>query len=597
MSATRHRSTPRRVALAFIAFSLLIVFFTFGAPVATTHAIAASEHAAAVGAAAAATASISTSTHVVTSKPPPPSPSPSPAPAPPVPSTCDHGPPAPRRACAGMPGVNAANCTPGDVFFRWHVTSQELLIRHLRALWPDDRPRVMVDLGSHASHGVGRNVSDAMLWLDHFNAGGSIVLAVDAIEDYALDLQHRFDVPPYASMTGVKKLSIHAAVGTGPGTTMCPCSDAVALRGSAAALGATVLRDPRTHRPQCIDLGLAAMYTNAECTRTDRRNDYERMDRAGASDHMCRIVRQRSGVSTSPLPLPRSRNNYTFTTQKVPPIKYLVPAVRADVLIQTAAASRRIDFLKIDIDMSWAALEDELLPFFRKRAFAVMVVELDNYDRPQAAALDKLVCVAHRHGYAALLKVPCAGNGRMQEPTPRRGPWQFPNSHRTAYVPVSGRYYQQLPAAWGTDGRQPCASAGGQHCNIQDVLVLDLRMRELRGLIELGNRECGTAFPSDLTREWAVPHGGSAAPLLANMSRADVDENGALRGAMLGAPDGSPPARSLVGERESLRPVVWRAPDEDADKKHPRQAAKLLPDGTWSCTVADQSATPVRCKQ
>ena len=46
---------PRqRVALAFIACSLLIVFFTIGAPIATTHAIAASEHAAAVGAAVAA---------------------------------------------------------------------------------------------------------------------------------------------------------------------------------------------------------------------------------------------------------------------------------------------------------------------------------------------------------------------------------------------------------------------------------------------------------------------------------------------------------------------------------------------------------------
>ena len=33
---------------------------------------------------------------------------------------------------------------------QWHLTTQNILYRHLRQLWPDDRPRVMVDLGCHA---------------------------------------------------------------------------------------------------------------------------------------------------------------------------------------------------------------------------------------------------------------------------------------------------------------------------------------------------------------------------------------------------------------------------------------------------------------
>ena len=76
---------------------------------------------------------------------------------------------------------------------RWHLETQEKLIRHLRRLWDDDRPRVMVDLGCHAGHGRHRNVSDALLWLRSFNHSGGVVMGVDVFEDFALDLQHRFD--------------------------------------------------------------------------------------------------------------------------------------------------------------------------------------------------------------------------------------------------------------------------------------------------------------------------------------------------------------------------------------------------------------------
>ena len=48
-------------------------------------------------------------------------------------------------------------------FHRWHITQQERLYEHLRAAWPDDRPRVMVDLGCHASHGSFQNYGKGCL--------------------------------------------------------------------------------------------------------------------------------------------------------------------------------------------------------------------------------------------------------------------------------------------------------------------------------------------------------------------------------------------------------------------------------------------------
>ena len=73
------------------------------------------------------------------------------------------GPPSRPPSCTGVPG-SGPSCTPTSVLRRWHVTTQELLILHLRRIWSDRKPRVMVDLGSHAGHGVGRNFSDALLW-------------------------------------------------------------------------------------------------------------------------------------------------------------------------------------------------------------------------------------------------------------------------------------------------------------------------------------------------------------------------------------------------------------------------------------------------
>jgi len=94
---------------------------------------------------------------------------------------------------------------------RWHLTTQERLFGQLRSFWPDDAPRVMVDLGCHAGHGPGYNTSDALIFLDFWNAAGTTVMGVDAFEDFAQDLQHRLDdVPPYSGLPRRTSSPLHA---------------------------------------------------------------------------------------------------------------------------------------------------------------------------------------------------------------------------------------------------------------------------------------------------------------------------------------------------------------------------------------------------
>ena len=63
------------------------------------------------------------------------------------------------------------------------------------------RRRLTVDLEAphvHLSqgHSYRKNLSDITLWLNHFQYGGA-VLGVDLLEDYALDLQHRYRLQPF----------------------------------------------------------------------------------------------------------------------------------------------------------------------------------------------------------------------------------------------------------------------------------------------------------------------------------------------------------------------------------------------------------------
>ena len=99
---------------------------------------------------------------------------------------------------------------PLPVFKRWHVTSQDRLFRLLVAAgWDAAQPRVMVELGCHAGHGRHKNMSDALLWLQHFHAPCGLVLGVDAFEDFSQDLQYRFDhVEPYRSIMAVEKRTL-----------------------------------------------------------------------------------------------------------------------------------------------------------------------------------------------------------------------------------------------------------------------------------------------------------------------------------------------------------------------------------------------------
>ena len=46
------------------------------------------------------------------------------------------------------------------LFSRWHLTTQDRLMRQLRSIWSDDVPRTMVDLGCHAGHTWWHNLSD-----------------------------------------------------------------------------------------------------------------------------------------------------------------------------------------------------------------------------------------------------------------------------------------------------------------------------------------------------------------------------------------------------------------------------------------------------
>ena len=472
---------------------------------------------------------------------------------------------------AGHPGAcyfasRQPQCSPQSVFRRWHVTTQELLIRHLRAVWPDKRPRVMVDLGSHAGHGVGRNVSDALLWLDHFHDDGSIVIAVDAFEDYALDLQHRFDATlPYRLMQGIRKISVHAAIGTGGGST-----------GGGATCDAPWLpKNARTRRP-CLDLGRMAAYTYEMCTRTDFFDDYERMDRHGASDHVCRISRQRAGLSSSALPLPHSFHRYPVSTRLDQ--KHMVPMLTVDELVRmhlASPSSQRIDFLKVDFDEPWAvAGASGLRQLVKTRMVAVMVIEIDHrLDRPPSKAIEEINCLAEQFDYAALLKVPCAGNGAWSSAA--RGnaaSGLHPLSQRAAYMPISHRYHASLDPKWGVEeGRGVPCERGGEHCAIQDLLLLDLRLPELRDLIRLGNEECGTAFPQNVTRRWDAAGSTPAAP-----------------GGVQQPPPNAPraPSMSLVGEGEVRRPTLWQNP-------RPGRARRpmALPDGTLTCRLAKGNGT------
>ena len=360
-------------------------------------------------------------------------------------------------------------------FSRWHVTTQERLFEHLRVIWADDRPRVMVDLGCHAGHGL--NMSDALLWLHHWNATGSLVVGVDIVEDYALDLQYRFnDVEPYRSMANVEKRALHRAL--------------------------TGRRGSRRTMPAVFALSCKPGWSRIE-----------RM--LNISDHYCRITRQRLGISPSRLPLPRSNypqwwadvlrtmDSSANSSRPAPRIKTpAVQAGRADEIWREAPLhSRHIDFLKVDVDRPWRQVGiDDLIS---RRAISAMVIEVDNtwswershYFHPGAriamlsagmenvSKVDLLVFFGRRHGYASYLKVPCCArpSDGLESASPQRSDRKF----SAYYLPLSSPAEPYEPS--GIDVRRMGF--------IQDLLLVDASDPKAQATLErLGRASCYEEF-------------------------------------------------------------------------------------------------------
>ena len=233
---------------------------------------------------------------------------------------------------------------------RWHVASQDRLLAHLREIWGDTRPRIMVDLGSHASHGHFSNISDALLMLDSFgHIPGSVVVAVDAFEDFAIDLQRRFDAHKIYSAMAATKLSLCRFLSR---------EDGRRERFSTSA---------RMHSSCCADVWC----------------NYARIERERQADHLCRVTRMRLGILPMEEWLHRYPSSHSLNTLRAlanPNVSlpvYRVESLRLETLWRAAPLSgRRIDLLKVDIDTTWRALGG-LETLLAERKLGVMVMEVD----------------------------------------------------------------------------------------------------------------------------------------------------------------------------------------------------------------------------
>jgi hypothetical protein len=311
---------------------------------------------------------------------------------------------------------------------RWHIETQSWLFHHLRQIWDDDRPRVMVDLGCHAGHTWDKNTSDALLWLRAFHHPGSVVLGVDIVDDYVLDLQHRFDdVPPYSAMANVTKATKTLAIGK---------------------------RDGLQHR---VDKS-----AGDACAGTWYK-DWDEFERQRTLDHYCRITRQRLRRGTPQM------NAVRDALLRLPPPNhpldangsYYLRTMRLDSLWMSPPINRKtIDFLKVDIDLSWKDLGIEQL--LRERGARVIVLEIDaawQYHREWGVSdMDQLCFLAESHGYTPLLKVPCRARrrfGKLDVIERSEGTWYHPLTD-----PITGRYVPRLyhtSHSWG----------------IQDMMLVD----------------------------------------------------------------------------------------------------------------------------
>lgn len=355
---------------------------------------------------------------------------------------------------------------------RWHVTTQDRLFAHLQGVWGDGA-RTMLDLGCHAGHSADVNVSDSLLFLDRFHAPGTSVLAVDAYEDFALDLNRRFDtVAPYASMAGVRKRAKAVAISPRGGR-----------RVDLAAMA-------RGHTTCC-----AGHWCNW-------------LGELRGSSHMCEITRMRLGITPAAPWLPPS--SYTAETllrlaapkTAFPLPRYLVPARRLDELWRSELGGGRIDFVKVDIDTSWKRMGG-VATLLAARAAAVLLIEIDSSwggldAQWNLTELDQLAWLARHHGYTAYLKVPCVareGRGSLESGR-RRKQWVSERKHAAWLHTIAS------PAAPFAATRFHCT--GHRARPVQDVLLVDGSEAALASLPERAAADCEEigATSRRSTRSW-----------------------------------------------------------------------------------------------
>ena len=387
---------------------------------------------------------------------------------------------------------------PFPLLYRWHLTTQDRLFGHLRRLWEDDRPRIMVDLGCHAGHGSSWNLSDALLWLRYFNHTGGSVLAVDVFDDFVQDVQRRFDaVWPYSTLTGVRKQALTLALASDDAN-----GEPMDLTGVASG-----------HVSACAADWIAGFETSH-----------------GFPDHLCRITRVEKlhiapGMTLSQRPpaavaaasgsfaqqvlsMGATTGQAQQPTRALP--RYLVRRERVDALWERRLGSRRIDFLKIDVDTSWLNLG--LTGLFERRGFTIMVIEMDDswggvHPTWFVSQADQLIWFAALHGYSTFLKVPCVASPSAVYPNgmePREAAWYFPLANASTLQPDAA----PSPGADGDDEQVGTEAAAKGHrpirflpnryyagtaayARIQDLMIVDAAQPAfIARLIALGRRDC-----------------------------------------------------------------------------------------------------------
>jgi hypothetical protein len=332
---------------------------------------------------------------------------------------------------------------PLPIFSRRRVTSQDRLIARLAAAWGTTKPRVMVDIGCHASLGRHKNVSDALLWLDRFHAPGGLVLGVDAVEDRAQDLQDRFDyVEPYKSMTAVEKHTMTVAI-SGRSNNTFDVAAYIRL----------------TRLPFGIELSDGRLTPSVVAANLTRRV-------------WRRVVKDTADATTSLK-------------------KTSVPTIRLDTMWRHRLGSRRIDFLKIDIDADWRQLG--LLDLLRKRGVAVAVITVypvwrNPPEELRVSAFDQFVWWSRTLGYDAYLKVPCAA--RSSEVGSIEGGWY---SRAAWLAPLfNASTHEYLPSRF---------TARKYH--VQDVLLVDRQTGLGPRLVKMTVKDCREDTPFELLDDTA----------------------------------------------------------------------------------------------